>query len=157
MDNNEFKLICKTVLIENKFIKKGNNFYLSGVQNIICQVNLQRGQFGAYYYINCDFYLISNHVSHDWTKEHPDAHVKRMRVLSKGSRVDKEGNHYLTDCIEYEEYSAEEFALVLREFIETIILPPVREGIEYMKNHVYRIAEDGSRTGYYFGQAVWEL
>ena len=150
-----FKQICKTVLVEYKFIKKGNNYFLSGNQNILCRVNLQRGQFGEYYYINCDFYLIDKHASHDWAHEYPDAHTHRMRILSKGSCVDREGNHYLTDSIEYEEYSKEEFAIVLKEFVEMIILPPVSEGIDYMKKHVYEIAEDGSETGYYFGPAVW--
>ncbi len=147
-NSKEFKKLCKDVLKKHGFKRRNDNtFYLEGDKNILCNVYLQHGCFGPYYYIECDFYLISRHQNPVREKENPEGHSVRMKIMSRGDLTEK-GKHFMTDMIHYGEYSKEELTERLEDYFRTIAIPPVVEGIAYMREHERECPWDG---GFYYG------
>ncbi|MBR1813779.1 MAG: DUF4304 domain-containing protein [Lachnospiraceae bacterium] len=148
MDSKGFKKLCKDVLKKYGFKRRNDNtFYLTGDKNILCNVYLQYGIYGPYYYIECDFYLIDRHQNPVRSKENPEGHSDRMRIMSRGNNTYK-GEHFMTDAIHYGEYSAEELTERLEDYLRTVAIPPVIEGIDYMKKKERERPGDG---GVYYG------
>lgn len=56
MDKKEFKAFCQKEFKARGFKKKKNAFYLAG-HDLLCEIDLQKSNFGDEYYINYGYYI----------------------------------------------------------------------------------------------------
>ena len=127
MDNLEFKKICWTELKKRGFTKKGNNFYYA-TNEMVCNVYLQKSNFGKYYYINV-YYTLGNYQN---TKEYPkyDDFYSRLEVL----KYDK-GIPYMGASFEYEKMTKEEIEYYLVKGLDEHVMPPLIKGKQHIIDH----------------------
>ena len=135
MEKTEFLNFCHTKFIDCGFSKAANGYYKDASSDILCALFLQKSSFGAFYYLNCGFY-----IKRQGMPSHPkytDLDIcTRLTVLSKEQRVD--GKQFLTAAIYYEEYNKEELGVYFDEAFKTWILPPVYKGKKFLLENLER-------------------
>ena len=57
MEKTEFLNFCHTKFIDCGFSKAANGYYKDASSDILCALFLQKSSFGAFYYLNCGFYI----------------------------------------------------------------------------------------------------
>ena len=135
MEKPEFLNFCHTKFIDCGFSKAANGYYKDASSDILCALFLQMSSFGAFYYLNCGFYIKRQGMPS--RPKYTDLDIcTRLTVLSKEQRVD--GKQFLTDAIYYEEYEKEELGTYFDEAFKTWILPPVYKGKKFLLENLER-------------------
>ena len=129
MDKKQFKEFCKKEFKARGFKQQKNAFYLAG-HDLLCGIDLQRSNFGDVYYVNF-YYFIGQfeNVTHYPTHYESDIQ-ERIIVMSKKQTI--QGERFMTDQVEYEEYTEDELRPYFDREFEERILPPIKQGKKFI-------------------------
>ncbi len=133
MDKKEFKAFCQKEFKARGFKKKKNAFYLAG-HDLLCEIDLQKSNFGDEYYINYGYYIGSYTDETNYPSIYDTDIEERIIVMSKKQTI--KGKCFLTGAIEYEEYTEDELRPYFDKEFEERILPPIYQGKKYILDNL---------------------
>ena len=137
MDKQEFLLFCREEFTKRGFRKVKKGYYLNGPKDILCELDLQKSNFGALYYINYLFF-VGTHNPLEYLPSIYEFDIQgRIGVMSKTQTY--QGKTFMTGQIEYEEYTAEELRPYFDKAFEELILPPVYQGKKYILDNLNKL------------------
>lgn len=121
MEKLEFKKFCYHQFKKHGFQKIKNRYYLKGKDNIICVLELQKSDYGSYYYINYDYY-INPPVAPEMLSSYISDLIGRILIFSKNDYA------VIGAAIEYEKYTEEELIADFDDYFNKVIIPPIKIG-----------------------------
>ena len=154
MNKIEFKKAFNKTISLFGFKKKGSLFYLSGNKNVICVLELQHSNYGAYYYINCGMYL-EDHYEKGATPSIGDCEIHTSRIKIKYREETPISGPKNTDAFYYEFLTYEELAAALESFYQYAIKPAIGEGLDYILNNLVTWENDKKTGGIYTANLRW--
>lgn len=138
MNKQEFKTFCKNEFFKRGFLKYKNGYYLKGPADILCGIFLQKSDFGNYYYINYCFHIQNPSDTSIPSYYDMDMDGGRISVLSK-TETDKNGNYFMTEQIEHEEYTEDEMKPFFDKVFEERIFPPINFGKKFILDNLGKL------------------
>lgn len=136
MEKQQFKNFCKAEFQKRGFRKIKKAYYLPG-KELLCGLDLQKSNFANDYYINY-FYCIGDY--HEGSS-YPDYYSSDIdgRIIVMSKTMTYQGSHFLTDQIEYEEYTEDELREYFEKAFDDIILPPLSHGKKYILDNLGKL------------------
>lgn len=136
MVKTEFKQFCKADFESRGFKKIKNSFYLTG-PDLLCEIYLQKSNYGNIYYVNFCYYIGNfNGLSNYPTRYESDIQG-RITVMSKTQTY--QGEYFITSQIEYEEYSEEDLCQFFDKEFKEKILPPIIKGKKFILKNLNKL------------------
>lgn len=129
MTKQEFKNFCKQEFYKREFKKVKKMYYLDGKENVLCGIDLQKSNFGNYYYINVSFFIKELNMEGQYPSYYDSDIDGRISVMSKDTY---QGEIFMTSQIEYEKYTPEELSRYFEKDFKEWILPAVEEGTSFI-------------------------
>lgn len=135
VEKKEFINFCKEDFKKRGFKKIKKGYYLDNGKGILVIIYLQRGSYGKYYYINCNFNIGS--LDNDIPKPiFDDANFfNRIKIMSKANDT-IDGKQYMTEQIPYEEYAQNELQPFFDKYFEKMVIPVIIGGKQYIIENI---------------------
>lgn len=133
MNKDQFKDFCKKEFETKGFKRIKKMYYLLG-KDLLCGIELQKSYYSESYYINYYFFLGEFNDSKNYPIRYDMDVQGRITAMSRKQTID--GKQFLTDMIEYEEYTEEELRPYFDKDFEEKILPPICYGKKYILDNL---------------------
>lgn len=137
MDKKQFKEFCWNEFKTRGFKRQKNAFYLVG-RDLLCGIDLQKSNYGEVYYVNF-YYFIGDYHNINIYPTHYDSDIQaRIVVMSRGRNTIK-GEHFLTEMVEYEEYTEDVLKPFFDKEFKERILPPLIQGKRFILENLGKL------------------
>lgn len=136
MTKAEFLSLCDRTFRRYGFVRHGRHYYLDLGSDIVGAILLQNSDYGAAYYLNCNFGIKGEIENLPYPKRYDFQMSWRMDVPGK-ERLPYLPNpeNYTTELIKYDKYTAAEIEPYLIAALDEWVLPAIENGYDFILKH----------------------